>query len=229
MQRIMMSGNGFELLEARRVLAANVAAPLAAPLIEKVATEIVAPPTTGDSAAALTSVGDFDSDGQLTDHDIDMLCADMRTPTGGTKFDITGDGIVDTADMDMLVLDLMDTKYGDADLDGVVSTADAMLLFNHMFQADTGWASGDFQCDGVTDGADFVTWLQSFHAIDRNVTEPDDTGTDTTTGDETETVVAAPPAVTLQDRETDDEDESVDPADQNPSPTDDPAGIDPIV
>ena len=60
--------------------------------------------------------------------------------------------------MDELVLHIIGTLYGDANLDLVVDGSDFSIWNTHKFSTGTGWATGDFNCDGATDGTDFSVW-----------------------------------------------------------------------
>ncbi len=146
-----------EALENRIVLAADVMSLLGAETraAEKVAvTDVrqVAPPAAG------ALVGDFDADGSVDAKDIDALSAAIRGGSTESVFDLSADGSVDMNDMDMLIVDILDTNYGDANLDHVVDVTDLGSWQEHAFQRGTGWESGDFNGDGLTDVSDFNVW-----------------------------------------------------------------------
>jgi len=61
----------------------------------------------------LIDQADFDRNEQLTIDDIDLLTAAAISDSPSLKFDLTGDGIVDVADVDRWVLDFADAKPGD--------------------------------------------------------------------------------------------------------------------
>ena len=65
-----------------------------------------------------TLTGDFNSDLRVDADDIDLLCAEIRNGSHAGAFDLTGDGLVDVMDMDEMVLNILNTFYGDANLDG---------------------------------------------------------------------------------------------------------------
>ena len=163
-----------EALEDRRVLAAVVdAMPVEMVSSEVVEIAVLEGDRGGSQSNQLNDLGDFDGNGEVNAADIDLLCGAMvGGSTGEVEFDITGDGAVDKADMDMLVHDVLQTHYGDADLDGGIDTDDAKMMFTNMFQSNTGWETGNFNCDGVTDGFDFIVWLQSRNSTSRVVVPP---------------------------------------------------------
>jgi hypothetical protein len=101
---------------------------------------------------------DFNGDGQVDHQDIDLLGAELGTHTGDLRFDLTLDGIVDQADMDMLIHTVLDTNYGDANLDGMVNLDDYSLTFANLFTHIRGWQQGNFNSDPVVDGSDVNIW-----------------------------------------------------------------------
>lgn len=101
--------------------------------------------------------GDFNGDQIVNADDINMLCAEISTGSHTPQYDLNGDGFVDPQDMDELILNILGTLYGDANLDRSVDGADFVLWNTHKFQPG-GWQAGDFTCDGIVDGSDFVVW-----------------------------------------------------------------------
>lgn len=79
------------------------------------------------------------------------------TMTGGT-FEVAGK--VDAGDLDTLVLNILDSEYGDANLDGGVDRGDAVVVAAHFGSTSAGWAGGDFTCDGQV-SLDDVAFLQA--------------------------------------------------------------------
>jgi hypothetical protein len=71
------------------------------------------------------------------------------------KFSLTttDNSVLDFADVDELVLNILGTSYGDLNLDGVKDAADRATLVANLGLAG-GWAAGDLNGDGVVDGAD---------------------------------------------------------------------------
>ena len=71
--------------------------------------------------------------------------------------DLDGNGIVDQADMDMLIHDVLGTEYGDANLDQKVDVVDlAILAANYGTTSTVTWSQGDFNGDGRVDISDMA-------------------------------------------------------------------------
>ena len=102
--------------------------------------------------------GDFNSDGTIDVADIDLICEAVHDGNNAAFFDLTGDGLVDSADMDEMILNVVGTLHGDANLDRVVDISDFNVWNANKFSTDRGWSGGDFNCDGVTDISDFNVW-----------------------------------------------------------------------
>lgn len=103
--------------------------------------------------------GDFNRDGVLDAHDIDLLTAGAND----LIFDLNLDGVIDEIDRDVWVHHLKNTWYGDANLDGEFSSTD----FVHVFQRgkyetdqEAGWSEGDWDGDSLFSSGDFVTAFQ---------------------------------------------------------------------
>jgi hypothetical protein len=108
---------------------------------------------------------DFNGDGSLDCVDIDQLTAEIAAGTNGASFDLTADGVVNIADLDVWLSDAAIANglgssylYGDANLDGSVNGADFVIWNSSKFTSDTAWCAGNFNGDGAVDGADFVIW-----------------------------------------------------------------------
>jgi hypothetical protein len=127
--------------------------------------------TLGDYANAagpVTSANDVD--GVLTPADIDALYARIADPTvgglypasiGKELFDLSGDNTVTQADVDSLVKNVLNTRYGDADLNGQVGPEDFNLLASN-FSLPGGWGKGDFNGSGVVGPEDFNLLASNF-------------------------------------------------------------------
>ncbi len=105
--------------------------------------------------------GDVNADGNVDALDIDAVHSAIRAQSTEPGFDLNGDGNVSKADSEMLVYDLIGTKYGDTNLDGFVDFFDHSMLFQSIFTNDAGWSGGDFNGDGFTDVLDFNLWNTS--------------------------------------------------------------------
>ena len=94
------------------------------------------------------SFSDNDCDGLIDDEDPQVLDADT--------WYLDFDGDADQDDTTKLVQDILNTNYGDANLDLSVDLAD----FNTwLASAGGGWAGADFNGDASIDLADFNIWL----------------------------------------------------------------------
>ncbi len=103
-------------------------------------------------------LGDFNSDGTLDCADINLLTTAVANGGGGAFFDLTGDGVVDGADIENWVTEQRGTLMGDANLDGVVDTSDFNVWNGGKFTSSSEWCSGDFNGDGSVDISDFNVW-----------------------------------------------------------------------
>ena len=119
--------------------------------------------------------GDFNDDGLHNGSDIDALVAEIAGGMNTTRFDLTGDGVVDAADLNAWLAEAgainlpSGAAYlvGDANLDGRVDGGDFLLWNAHKFTTVAQWTLGDFTADGVVDGGDFVQWnLNKFASAD---------------------------------------------------------------
>ncbi len=106
-------------------------------------------------------IGDFDDDDLLTANDIDLLSLAIRENNLGPEFDVNRDGMVDKADHDYWVLDLLGTTFGDTNLDNSVAFNDFLDLAAN-FGGAGGWAAGDFDGDGEVQFQDFLLLAGNF-------------------------------------------------------------------
>ncbi len=108
--------------------------------------------------------GDFDDSLTLDCADVDALVAEIASGGMGAEFDLNGDAIVDTADLDLWLEAAGNFNVGggylpgDADLNGFVDISDFNVWNAAKFTSDAGWCGGDFNADGVTDISDFNIW-----------------------------------------------------------------------
>ena len=115
-------------------------------------------------------------------NDLDALVMDIASGGSNTLLDLTGDGIVNNADVTAWLLAAGENNLGpgrsylrgDANLDSVVDGEDFVVWNANKFHLTGKWSLGDFNADGVTDGSDFITWnsnkFQSSAMV--NVPEP---------------------------------------------------------
>ncbi|MEM7807477.1 MAG: PEP-CTERM sorting domain-containing protein [Planctomycetota bacterium] len=107
--------------------------------------------------------GDFNNDSEVDAVDIDLLADrasdDPQVLDALDLYDLETDWTVTFSDLvasdaSFLVREVLDTEFGDANLDGVVNLTDFGIL-NANFGAAGGWAEGDFDGDGTVGLTDF--------------------------------------------------------------------------
>ncbi|MEM7313001.1 MAG: PEP-CTERM sorting domain-containing protein, partial [Planctomycetota bacterium] len=145
-----------------------------------------------DSASVVLRViqamvsGDFDDNGIYDLADIDGLVAAIASGSGDLAFDLTGDGMLDTMDLDAWLAEAGAANlpsggsylYGDANLDGSVDVSDFNLWNTNKFTATAAWSGADFNADGFVDVSDFNTWnANKFQSADSPAAVPEPTGT----------------------------------------------------
>ena len=109
--------------------------------------------------------GDYNGDRNVNATDIDALRDAINAGSTNLAFDLTGNGTVSQpssgfGDMDELVLIILNTYYGDSNLDGAFNSGDITLVFQAGEYEDgdnnnSGWAEGDWNGDGDFDSSDF--------------------------------------------------------------------------
>ncbi len=110
--------------------------------------------------------GDFNNDGAYDCTDINALTTEVSGGANPAGFDLTGDGVVDNADVDAWLVEAGAENNanggaflrGDANLDGVVDVSDFNIWNSAKFTANPHWCSGDFNADGSVDVSDFNEW-----------------------------------------------------------------------
>ncbi|MCA9211525.1 MAG: DUF4465 domain-containing protein [Planctomycetales bacterium] len=110
--------------------------------------------------------GDLNNDGLLNAADIDFLSSSIRTSEASASLDLTSDGAVDEQDRQHWVQSIMNTYFGDSNLDGEFNTGDLTTVFQAAQYEDgiTGnstWATGDWNCDGEFGTADLIAAFQA--------------------------------------------------------------------
>lgn len=116
-------------------------------------------------------VGDFDNNQILDVNDINLLAAEMRSGTNNANFDLTNDGLVNSADHTAWVTDVYGTLLGDANLDFRVVFADFLKL-SQSFGLSGNWENGDFDGDGSVLFGDFLILGSTFGQTAGGAGEP---------------------------------------------------------
>jgi hypothetical protein len=122
-------------------------------------TWLAATPTPNVASFPLLVAGDLTGDRLVTSDDVDRLWDIVHDTTfASRRADVNNDARVDSVDVRYLVESILQTRMGDANLDGQVDGTDLSSWNNHRFEACGTWQSGDFNGDGATDVADFNIW-----------------------------------------------------------------------
>ncbi|MEZ6119879.1 MAG: hypothetical protein R3C28_25375 [Pirellulaceae bacterium] len=74
-------------------------------------------------------VGDFNGDGELDILDLDQLCGEVAAGTNSDTFDLNADGVVNSDDVLVWVVDIKGSTIGDSNLDGVFNSTDFIVVF----------------------------------------------------------------------------------------------------
>ena len=128
--------------------------------------------------------GDFDDDNDYDCADVDALVAQIVSGTMNLGFDLTGDDVVDMADLTAWLMAAGEENLGpgraflggDANLDGAVDRDDFIIWSNNKFTMAAAWCRADFNADGSVDGADLLIWnankFQGKDQVDRQFSNP---------------------------------------------------------
>ena len=93
--------------------------------------------------------------------DIDRLFEESATQANNPRFDIDGNSLVNTDDVAFVVEAVVDSQFGDTNLDGDVDFEDFLTLAAH-FGEEGAWGDGDFDGDGQISFEDFVVLSKNF-------------------------------------------------------------------
>jgi hypothetical protein len=117
----------------------------------------------GGSPSDNALLGDFNVDGRVDSLDLNLICAAVATQD--PRFDLSHDGVTDLKDMTFFVTQILQTTFGDANLDGRFDSSDLVLIFQageyeDSTEDNSTWSEGDWNCDGDFNSADLVLAFQ---------------------------------------------------------------------
>ncbi len=121
---------------------------------------LAAEPTPG---VAGTVASDLNGDGVVDEGDILRLCEaiEMDDP----QYDLDRSGQTNFADMEFYVWNVLNTHFGDSNVDGIFNTRDLVLVlqageYEDGIPGNSTWAEGDWDCDGDFTTNDLVLALR---------------------------------------------------------------------
>ena len=119
-----------------------------------------------NSGPALDASGDLNGDGSTNVDDIHRFCEIIQQANPDLNADFNSDRVVDLDDLKILVEDYLQSKIGDADLNGEFNSSDFVHVFRAGKYEDTidgnaNWSEGDWNCDGDFTSRDLVFAFQS--------------------------------------------------------------------
>ncbi|MEZ6119682.1 MAG: hypothetical protein R3C28_24375 [Pirellulaceae bacterium] len=109
--------------------------------------------------------GDFTSDEIVNAADIDRLSNAIATNYQNVGFDLNDDAEITEADRTILIQNILNTYFGDSNLDGEFNSADLVNIFaageyEDDIDGNSTWATGDWSGNGEFDSADLVLAFQ---------------------------------------------------------------------
>ena len=111
--------------------------------------------------------GDTNNSGGIDVDDINELF--LAIAFGGSPtalLDLNDDSLLTFSDVDILVNDLIQTEFGDIDLDGDIDSADVAIVTANLGTTGGGWGLGDVNGDNAIDNTD-LSIVQSNLNFDR--------------------------------------------------------------
>ena len=105
---------------------------------------------------------DLNGDTYCDCHDIDLITEAIGNGSDDIDLDLNNDGDVDPDDRDYLIVDLMNSPYGDVNADGVFDSSDLVQVFGEGYydvedpEEPVSYCDGDWNGDGVFNSADLV-------------------------------------------------------------------------
>jgi hypothetical protein len=109
--------------------------------------------------------GDFDNGGALDITDIDELSRQSAGGLNDPTYDLNGDSLVNSGDIDVWVRDLFHGWIGDANLDGQFESGDLVQVFaagqyEDSATGNSSWRTGDWNGDGEFTTSDMIRAFQ---------------------------------------------------------------------
>jgi hypothetical protein len=124
------------------------------------------------AVAGQAITGDLNYDNVIDVHDIDLLYVGLNiiNDAGSSSYevslrplyDLNSDGLANEEDMDYLIEVILDTAYGDANLDGYVNFWDFVSVNNNYNSFVFSWGMGDFNGDGIVDQLDYAIMMENW-------------------------------------------------------------------
>ena len=134
-------------------------------------TSAVYMPNYVDWVESFVPTGDLNGDDVVDAADIDLLFDHIAGSVAAG--DVNSDGAVDAGDVDFLIRGILETEYGDFDLDGRIDNTDLTALGANMGSLGVGWADGDVNGDGAVDNTDLTVLATYFDVIDGDPSTPE--------------------------------------------------------
>ncbi len=115
--------------------------------------------------SAVADRADFNADGIVNAVDIQQLAVGLRT-AAGMQFDLNLDQVLDAEDWRVMIYDVMQSSFGDANLDRQFNSADLVEVFQSgeyedQVASNSTWQEGDWNGDGEFDSSDLVQAFQT--------------------------------------------------------------------
>jgi hypothetical protein len=118
------------------------------------------------------ALGDVNHDGAINSADIDDIYRHFGAGPAFAQWDVNGDGVVNQGDVTAEVISVMNTTYGDTNLDRRVNFADFQTLLDH-WNLPGAWATGDFTGDSLVNFADFQKVLDNWNPMGTAAAAPE--------------------------------------------------------
>jgi hypothetical protein len=109
--------------------------------------------------------GDVDTNSVIDVEDVDHLTDALLEAKDNNRYDVDRDGTVNDQDRDTLIHQVLNTWYGDVDLNGEFNSGDLVEVFTageyeDASEDNSGWAEGDWNGDRDFTSTDLVIAFQ---------------------------------------------------------------------